>query len=467
MIGDTAPVTMAHTVASYRRPARGHKHVRPWPFAPGGDPVHRLAGAGRPHRCGCLSTTSPRQAMDRICAIILSMADWEYEKTHPWLRFERTSIRGLSTQSWTDLGEAYSKMEHLAGVPLPPAMAERLLKVFLAKGALATTAIEGNTLTEAQALEHLEGRLRLPASLAYQEQEIANIIAAFNRIKDDVMAGSDIALSPERIQWMNEQVLKDLEVGESVEPGRHRADRRGVGRYAGPSPTEVDHLMERLCEWLPTVQPASSPDSPQTRVIFAIIRAILGHLYLVWIHPFGDGNGRTARLLEVQTLLEAGCPTVAAQLLSNHYNQTRTEYYRRLDQSSQAGGSVLPFLEYAISGLVDQLRLQVDEIRNLVVGLAWNQFVHERISDHGATSARRRLLALDLPMSEPTPRSELREASRAVAEAYAGRGDKTLTRDLNALVSLRLIERTDRGYRPAIDSILAFRAQRSIEALGK
>jgi Fic family protein len=41
---------------------------------------------------------------------------------------------------------------------------------------------------------------------------------------------------------------------------------------------------------------------------YAILKAILAHLCLAWIHPFGDGNGRTARLVEFQILIFPGCP---------------------------------------------------------------------------------------------------------------------------------------------------------------
>ncbi len=37
-------------------------------------------------------------------------------------------------------------------------------------------------------------------------------------------------------------------------------------------------------------------DDRNNRVAAAILRAVLAHLYIAWIHPFGDGNGRTARL---------------------------------------------------------------------------------------------------------------------------------------------------------------------------
>ena len=76
--------------------------------------------------------------------------------------------------------------------------------------------------------------------------------------------------------------------------------------------------------------------------VMPILSAILAHLYLAWIHPFGDGNGRSARLLEFGVLLTGRVPTVAAHLLANFYNDTRSEYYRQLRIASESGGDVVP-----------------------------------------------------------------------------------------------------------------------------
>jgi hypothetical protein len=57
-------------------------------------------------------------------------------------------------------------------------VAQGLHRLYLEKGALATTAIEGNTLTENEVLQHLEGTLKLPPSKEYPGQEIDNIVGA-------------------------------------------------------------------------------------------------------------------------------------------------------------------------------------------------------------------------------------------------------------------------------------------------
>ena len=64
-----------------------------------------------------------------------------YEKTHPWLKFQ-LNLDELGYRAWLLLGEAVSKIDHIAGVPLDPQSARRLHAVYLAKGVLATTAIE-------------------------------------------------------------------------------------------------------------------------------------------------------------------------------------------------------------------------------------------------------------------------------------------------------------------------------------
>ena len=104
------------------------------------------------------------------------------------------------------------------------------------------------------------------------------------------------------------------------------------------------------------------------RLVYAILKAIIAHLHLSWIHPFGDGNGRVARLLEFQILIGAGVPAASAHLLSNHYNLTRSEYYRQLDRASATGGNVVPFVSYAVRGFLDGLKQQIDVIWTRTVG---------------------------------------------------------------------------------------------------
>ena len=120
-----------------------------------------------------------------------------FERTHPWISF-RIDLRQAAPSLWLLLGEAVSKCEHIAGVPLRPATAQSLHQLYLAKGALATTAIGGNTLTEQEVLAHLQGKLRLPPSKEYLGQEVDNIVAAVKSITER-LSGADAVLTAERV----------------------------------------------------------------------------------------------------------------------------------------------------------------------------------------------------------------------------------------------------------------------------
>jgi Fic family protein len=379
-----------------------------------------------------------------------------YQASHPWLTF-KLDLRRLPTPVWLLLGEARSKAEHLAGSLLKPEVAWEMNQLFLAKGAHATTAIEGNTLSEEEALQVVEGTLKLPPSQEYLAQEVRNIVDACNAVKDELLAGTPVGLDVESLKEFNRLVLDGLELDPGVVPGEIRTHSVTVARYRGAPPEECEELLGRLCEWLNG--PDFVADSEDWIVPMAIIKAIIAHLYLAWIHPFGDGNGRTARLVELRILMAAGMPLPASHLLSNHYNETRAEYYRQLDRSSRSGGEVLPFIEYAVQGLVDGLRDQLDVVKLQQFDDRWEQFIYESFGGETHTPARQRQLRLVLELSKadgPVPRYALPNLTPELAAEYAAKTSKTLTRDLNALRSMGLIRRMSEGFVPNRGVILAF-----------
>ena len=104
----------------------------------------------------------------------------KYKQTHPWLSFTLDTGR-FSPKLWMMLGEAQSKCHHIAGVPLQPDTAKELHSLYLAKGALATTAIEGNTLSEEEVKKQIAGVLSLPPSREYLAREDPKGVCTFIR----------------------------------------------------------------------------------------------------------------------------------------------------------------------------------------------------------------------------------------------------------------------------------------------
>ena len=378
-----------------------------------------------------------------------------FERTHSWISF-RFDLGKARPELWLGLGEAASKCEHISRVPLRPSTAQELHRLYLAKGAAATTAIEGNTLSEAEVRQAVEGNLKVPPSKQYLKQEVENIIAACNMIGNQIAAGTLPALTRDLVCAYNRQVLDALPTKEDAVPGEIRSYSVVVGNvYRGAPAEDCGYLLDRLCEWLngPDFAPPGGME-----VVYAIVKAVVAHLYLAWIHPFGDGNGRAARLLEFHILLSAGVPSPAAHLLSNHYNQTRTEYYRQLDYASKSGGDILQFIMYAVRGFVDGLHGQLEYIWAQQWDVVWRNFVHEKFGNKNSVSeSRRRHLVFDLGVKDDwVEAGKVTELTPRLAKAYANKTAKTVQRDLNALVEMGLIVRNARKVRARREVILAF-----------
>jgi Fic family protein len=381
-----------------------------------------------------------------------------YLTTHKHIDF-KVDLRSAWPSTWVLLGEAKSKCQHVGRALLSPAAASELLRVYLAKGMLATTAIEGNTLSESEVRQVLDGSLELPPSREYLEKEIENVLAAYNLAGKELLDQPDLPFTVERLREYNRLILDGLEVEDGVVPGEIRTHSVVVGSYRAAPAEDAEYLLTRLCDWLNGEELDAPGDAPQLAAPLAIVKAVVAHLYLAWIHPFGDGNGRTARLLELQILLTAGFPVPTCQLLSNHYNQTRTEYYRQLAISSREPRGLLSFLAYAAQGFVDQLREQLSVIWKQQFEDRWAQHVHQTFRDRRSPADIRRLrLVLDLSRSfhasgEPVPKRAIPDLTPRLAAAYATKTEKTLSRDLNAIKALGLLRPQGGGWVPADDAI--------------
>ena len=381
----------------------------------------------------------------------------QYVGTHPWLTFHLDMSR-LSHAVWMLLGEAESKCEHLAGAALTPNVASELHQIILTKGIHGTTSIEGNTLTEDEVRQRIEGELPLSKSREYLGTEIDNILGICNDMANDLRDGRDISLSVERIKEFNRRILTGLPLREGVIPGHTRTDSVVVGlsSYRGAPAEDADFLLHQMVEWLNGMQAPS--ENPEMQFPLAVVKAIVAHLYIAWIHPFGDGNGRTARMIEFQLMIEAGVPTPAAHLLSNHYNLTRDVYLIELDKTSRMlGFPIEGFVRYAMQGLVDQLREQIQIVREHQLSVTWINHVHDRFRDEETPAKRRQMhLVLDMPVGEVIPRTKITEVSTRIVKEYAGREAKTLSRDINELLRRGLIVKEGRGYRARRELIEAF-----------
>ena len=208
---------------------------------------------------------------------------------YPHITFQKKWV--LDEETIYRLGQSECIIQSISSMPLMPENRKRLLTVSLRKGARATTAIEGNTLSE-EDIEKMEAGEKLPPSKEYLQIEVQNIIDALNKIRDEVIKEEKNAiLFPELIENFNRQVGQNLGDYFQAVPGKLRISGQNVvvGQYRAPLGEDVLNLVQQFCEWIRREFRYEDGDQ-----LFRdqIVQAIVVHIYIAMIHPFGDGNGR-------------------------------------------------------------------------------------------------------------------------------------------------------------------------------
>ena len=380
-----------------------------------------------------------------------------FRDTHPWITFSLDLGRVPAT-TWLLLGECAAEILRIAVTPLMPAAAERLNRTFVSRGIHGTAAIEGNTLDLEEVELRLSKQLDLPPSQEYLGREIDNLERAYRLVADTVAESTSGQLTEERIRAYNRTILNGLELDPEARAGVYATRQHGVMRYRAPAPDCIRRLMPRFVAWM-NDERTWAAGTAHAALALGIVRAVTAHLYIAWIHPFGDGNGRTARIVEAEILGMHGVPSITYHLLSDHYNRTRQMYYRRLaETSARREGDPYAFLAYAVEGLADGLRVQAGQIREQWRAVAWRDYVHEVFRGRStARYTRLRRIARELPGApEGVSRSELRRLSPAVERLYGGKGPKTVSRDINELVNRGLAVRTRSGVRARVEILEGF-----------
>lgn len=160
-----------------------------------------------------------------------------------------------------------------------------------------------------------------------EHQEVLGLDAALRFINETLLYRRVGEISVIDILELHKRVLGFCD---PIESGKFRQHQVYVGDFVPPPPQLVDSLMLEFIEWLNEIM--ISLDAHPVQI------AALAHYKFVYIHPFYDGNGRTARLLMNLILMKSGYPPVIIR------KEERLEYYEYLEQANQ--GDVKPFIRF-------------------------------------------------------------------------------------------------------------------------
>ena len=250
--------------------------------------------------------------------------------------------------------------DRILRAPIVPRWEAELRQEALARSAHHSTSIEGNPLSLEEVTDLLAGRDVL--AHARDKQEVLNY-ADVLRYVDRHFLSQERPITEETILHLHALVVKD--VLPPAESGQYRRVPVVVGVpttgeivYCPPDWDDVPELTVDLVAWL---------NSPQAAELMPVLEAGIAHYELVRIHPFVDGNGRTARALATLILAQRDFDTKRFFALDEYYNQDRSSYYEAL-RSVDPTQDLTEWLEYFVQGIaVEMVRVErrVEELGGL------------------------------------------------------------------------------------------------------
>jgi len=211
-----------------------------------------------------------------------------------------------------------------------------------------TTHIEGTQLTLEQSERLLKGE-PLDDANPDDAKELINYRDAFDLVSDYL--DSEMPVTEGLIREIHKRLVKGVR-GNSADPGEYRKiqnyvvnSKTGETVYTPPPAYEIQRMMQELIDFV-----------NQSTDINPVLVSGMAQFQLVHIHPFLDGNGRSARLLSTLCLYRKGYDFKRLFTISEYYDRNRSDYYKAIQSVRDNDMDMTGWLEYFTHALASQMQ---------------------------------------------------------------------------------------------------------------
>jgi len=312
----------------------------------------------------------------------------------------------------------------ILNAPLIPKWEVSLRREALLRSAHSSTAIEGNPLTLEQVSELAAGRDIMVRRK--DKKEVLNYLEALEKIPE-FAERKPFKLTD--LLELHKLVTRDTLENPADEGSFRNQQVAVVNRATGqiifmPPPTDqVATLVEEYLEWF---------NSEEADEIDPVLEAGLAHYELVRIHPFVDGNGRTARVMASIVLFKRAFDIKRFFALDDYYDQDRRAYYTALKTVDQDRLDLTGWLEYFTEGVAVSLKAVEDK----VIGLSQDiKFLKQR-GQIALTERQMKIVERIIEKGSITNR-EVRQIT--------GLSDEGVRKEINKLIELKVIAPEGKG----------------------
>ena len=288
---------------------------------------------------------------------------------------EKKYLEKLSGKQTIELMVVLNKVhyanEFLVTLPSYPRTADKIYREELLLAVGGTQRIEGTNLTEEE-LEEAFSKEEHGYSLLRAEQEAINSKKVYEFIIEYVNNNKDQPITEALIKQIHTIITKNIDYL-SNKPGEYRNSITTFGIPRKPAilktESEIKKAMLNFTNWLNDESQGNFLDNP-------LVKANLAHYYLTEIHPFFDGNGRTARALEAMILYKSGgFNSFCFWSLANYFSVNRDKYLYHLRQVRNTL-KIISFLTFAANGYLEELNRIKNRAVLKVKKLMYMDYIH-------------------------------------------------------------------------------------------
>lgn len=272
----------------------------------------------------------------------------------------------ITNKILVNIGQIEASREVVENAPLVPAFEAEFRKEALIRAVHYGTHIEGNELNLQEAREVLDGR-----EIRARDRDIQEVINYRNVITyiDHVQKGGESSISEDVLLKVHSLVVEKVLPKEKA--GAYRDGQAVVKNFktnqitfVAPKAAEVPKQVEDFLSWL---------NSDKAKDVHPVLKAGIVHYELAHIHPFSDGNGRTARAVATLSLFLDDYDIKRFFSLEEYFDKTAPDYYMTLQLvsnqpvASEAQRDLTPWLEYFTQGLAQEFVRIKDRVKHMSI----------------------------------------------------------------------------------------------------
>ncbi len=296
-----------------------------------------------------------------------------YEPPQNWIQYDPLAI----VAEWS---EAKAAIMSLTSIPFQRSWAEALQNIQLKREVAGTSRIEGADFTEQELEVALKESPRQSLNRSQRQARAALITYKWlATLPDDLPINEDLVFEVHR------RIVTDAD-DDHCPPGVLRGQDQNVNfgypRHRGAEGgAECSEAFMRLTR---AAQRDFRDHDP-------LIQALALHYHFAAIHPFLDGNGRTARALEALLLQRAGLRDTLFIAMSNYYYDEKDAYLTALSDTRASNHELTPFLKFGLCGIALQCQRLFAEIKKQISTALFRNMMYDLFNRLETT--RKRVIA--------------------------------------------------------------------------